>query len=183
MQRRANWLPSGCAKAHRDERTGMSFDTPFTAGLLVDTNLLVLFVVGAVNRDRIETFKRTRKYTKADYDLLVRVLGAFKRLYTVAHVMAEVSNLTDLSGSEGHRARLVLKETISLLDEKEMASARASEDQFFQRLGLVDAAIGSVARAHNCAVLTDDLDLYPGLCRDKVRAINFSYLRERSWGM
>ena len=98
----------------------MSFDIPPTASLLVDTNLLVLFVVGAVNRNRIATFKRTRQYTKADYDLLLRVLQGFKRLYTVAHVMAEVSNLSDLVGAEGRQARLVLKEYISLMDEAEM---------------------------------------------------------------
>jgi hypothetical protein len=63
-------------------------------------NLLVLFAVGTVNRDRIETFKRTSKYTKADYDLLVRVLEKFDPLITVAHVLAEVGNLTDLEGSE-----------------------------------------------------------------------------------
>ena len=102
--------------------SGMSLDIPLTASLLVDTNLLVLFVVGEVNPSRIETFKRTHQYTRADYDLLRRVLQRFKRLYTVAHVMAEVSNLTDLVGAEGHQARLVLKENISLMDEAEMPS-------------------------------------------------------------
>lgn len=159
------------------------FDIPPTASLLVDTNLLVLFVVGAVNRNRIATFKRTRQYTKADYDLLLRVLQGFKRLYTVAHVMAEVSNLSDLVGAEGRQARLVLKEYISLMDEAEMPSARAADDRLFVRLGLVDAAISAVARAHGCAVLTDDLDLYLELCRNKVTALNFSHVRERSWGV
>jgi hypothetical protein len=31
---------------------------PAKGSILVDTNLLVLLVVGAVNRDRIESFKR-----------------------------------------------------------------------------------------------------------------------------
>lgn len=75
------------------------------SGLLVDTNLLVLFVVGSVNRKRIQSFKRTSKYTTADYDLLLRVLGNFGTLHTVAHVLAEVSNLTDLPGKERHQAR------------------------------------------------------------------------------
>jgi predicted nucleic acid-binding protein len=163
--------------------SGLCFDLPSTAGLLVDTNLLVLFAVGAVNRDRIETFKRTRQYTKADYDLLLRVLVKFKHLYTVAHVLAEVSNLTDLPGSERHRARWVLKETISLLNETEMPSARAADDRLYQDLGLVDAAIGAVARVHNCAVLTDDLDLYVLPSRDKVNVFNFTHLRAQSWGM
>ena len=97
------------------------------SGLLVDTNLLVLFAVGTVNRNRIEQFKRTRQYTRADYDLLLRVLERFKALHSVAHVLAEVSNLTDLSGPERQQAREVLKQTISLLNEPEMPSRRAAE--------------------------------------------------------
>ena len=154
-----------------------------SAGLFVDTNLLVLFAVGTVNRNRIETFKRTSQYTKSDYDLLVRVLGQYKLLYTVAHVLAEVSNLTDLPGAERLQVRRVLKETISLLNEVEMASTRAAEDPLYQGLGLVDAAIGAVARAHNCAVLTDDLDLYLGLGRDNMEVYNFTHLRARALGL
>lgn len=104
-------------------------------------------------------FKRTRQYSKADYDLLLRVLAPFESLYTVAHVLAEVSNLTDLPGNERKSARDVLKATISTLKEVEMPSTRAAEDRLYQHLGLVDAAIASVARANNCAVLADDLDL------------------------
>ena len=156
-------------------------DSVTTTGLLVDTNLLVLLAVGAVNRNRIETFKRTRHYTKADYDLLVSVLGKFKQIYSVAHVLAEVSNLTDLPGPERMQARRVLKETISLLSEAEMPSTRAAADPLYQNLGLVDAAIGAVARAHNCTVLTDDLDLYLRLSSDKVNVVNFTHLRARAW--
>ena len=140
--------------------TAFDLDSGTSAGLLVDTNLLVLYAVGTVNRNRIETFKRTRQYTKADYDLLVRVLTHFEPLYTVAHVLAEVSNLTDLPGAERLLARLVLKETIFVLSEADMSSARAAEDRLYQDHGLVDAAIGAVARTHKCAVLTDDHELY-----------------------
>jgi len=79
------------------------------SGLLIDTNLLVLYVVGTVNLDRIDSVKRTRQYTQRDYRLLVRLLNNFSSLYTLAHVMAEVSNLTDLTGPERLRARHVLR--------------------------------------------------------------------------
>ena len=160
---------------------GFDLDSATIAGLLVDTNLLVLYAVGTVNRNHIETFKRTRQYTKADYDLLVRVLTNFPRLYTVAHVLAEVSNLTDLPGAERLHARLILKETIFVLNEAEMSSSRAAEDRLYQDLGLVDAAIGAVARTHNCAVLTDDLDLYLRLIQDNVNVFNFTHVRARAW--
>jgi predicted nucleic acid-binding protein len=160
---------------------GFGLDSATSTGLLVDTNLLVLFAVGTVNRDRIETFKRTRQYTKTDYDLLVRVLAKFEPLYTVAHVLAEVSNLTDLPGPERLQARSVLKKTISVLNEAEMSSTRAAEDRLYQDLGLVDAAIGAVARAHHCAVLTDDHDLYVRLIQDNVNVFNFTHMRARAW--
>jgi len=155
-------------------------DSSARAGLLVDTNLLVLLAVGTVNRNRIETFKRTRQYTENDFDLLVRVLNNFERLFTVAHVLAEVSNLTDLPGAERLQARLVLKATISLLQEADLTSTRAAEDILYRDLGLVDAAIGAVARANNCAVVTDDLDLYLRLSRDEVRVFNFTHLRAQA---
>src|ERR1017187_8063760 len=91
------------------------FDT--RSGLLIDANLLVLFVVGTVNLGRIEDFKRTRKYNKGDYQLLLRVMERLKPWYTLAHVMAEVNNLSDLSGRELLQARQVLKETLAVLRE------------------------------------------------------------------
>ena len=153
-----------------------------TAGLIVDTNLLVLYVVGSVNPERIETFKRTRQYARSDYDLLVRVLDKFDRLYSLAHVLAEVSNLTDLSGDERLLARLVLKKTISELTELEMASSRAAEDPLYQDLGLTDAAIGALARAHGCAVLTDDLGLYLMLSGE-IEVHYFTHLRATEWAI
>jgi hypothetical protein len=53
---------------------------PAAAGLLVDTNLLVLLTVGTVNRNRIDTFKRTRQYSQADYDLLLKFVAQFNPL-------------------------------------------------------------------------------------------------------
>lgn len=155
-------------------------DSAIGDGLLVDTNLLVLYAVGVVNRRRIETFKRTRQYTADDFDLLVRVLSAFTPLYTLAHVLAEVSNLTDLPGSERSRVRHVLKETISLLSEVDMSSREAAQERAYPVLGLVDGAIAAVARKQNCAVLTDDLDLYLSLNRDNLKVLNFTHLRARA---
>jgi hypothetical protein len=69
------------------------------------------------------------------------------------------------------------------LSETEVTSARAAEDPLYQDLGLVDAAIASVARARNCTVLTDDLDLYLRLSYDEVNVLNFTYLRSQAWNV
>jgi hypothetical protein len=72
-------------------------------------------------------------------------------------------------------------ESIALLREPEMPSARAAESSTYERLGLADAAITTVAREHNCTVLTDDFDLYMALTREGLSAVNFNHLRERDW--
>lgn len=150
------------------------------AGILIDTNLLVLFVVGRVNRARIETFKRTRQYTLADYNLLVWALAQFTVVYTVPHILAEVSNLTDLAGFEGFHARRILRQEINVMREVYVPSAQATSGKAYERLGLVDAVIGEAARAHHCGVLTDDFALYQLLSRESVSVVSFSQLRARA---
>jgi hypothetical protein len=80
-----------------------------TNGVLVDTNLAVLLIVGAVNRDRIAQFKRTRGYTSADWDLLTGILEQIPQRYTLPHVLAEISALTDLKGRELEIGRTILR--------------------------------------------------------------------------
>jgi microsomal dipeptidase-like Zn-dependent dipeptidase len=87
-----------------------------------------------------------------------------------------------MSGNERLRVRAVLKETISLLSEVEMPSRKAAEERAYPALGLVDGAIAAVARKQNCAVLTDDLDLYLSLHRDNIKVLNFTHLRASAWG-
>src|SRR6476646_10816315 len=94
-------------------------------GILIDTNLLVLLVVGSVNRDRIARFKRTTGYSAADWDLLIGILEQIPLRYTLPHVLAEVSALTDLRGPELEMARTVLLRLIGELREIEIASADA----------------------------------------------------------
>lgn len=153
----------------------------FGTGLLIDTNLLVLFTVGRVNPARISSFKRTSRYDRDAFELLVRWMGEFKEIYTVAHVMAEVSNLTDLSGQERLLARRILASKIAVLHEPHVSSRQAAGNPPYERLGLVDSAISIVAREQKCTVLTDDLDLYGSLMKERLPVVNFTHLRQRNW--
>ena len=69
-------------------------------GVLIDTNLFVLFVVGSVNPRRIPPFKRTQAYSPGDYAILIELLNRIPKWYAVPHLLAEVSKLTDLKGPE-----------------------------------------------------------------------------------
>jgi hypothetical protein len=150
-------------------------------GLLVDANLLILYIVGLVRPDRIDGFKRTSRYDRDSFELLLRVMDRFKKIYTVAHVMAEVSNLTDLSGRERLEARRVLASAIAIFHEPHVPSNQAARTSPYEDLGLTDSAISVVARETRCTVLTDDLDLYLSLEREKLPVVNFTHLRQLEW--
>lgn len=74
-----------------------------TEGVLVDTNLLLLYVVGVYEPHRIERFKRTSTFTTEDFELLKRLLGHFETVATTPPVLTEVSNFLGHLPKEARR--------------------------------------------------------------------------------
>jgi predicted nucleic acid-binding protein len=147
-------------------------------GLFIDANLLVLLIVGSVNRERIARFKRTSEYTSADWDLLTGLLEHAPRRYATPHVLAEVSTLIDLKGPELETAREILHNAISLMEEVPISSVDACGSIYYRRLGLTDAAIALAAKQQGCSVVTNDSDLYVALLQEGASVVKFDYLRE-----
>jgi hypothetical protein len=150
------------------------------SGLLVDTNLLLLFLIGRTNRNRISKFKRTQAYTIEDFDLLDRFMAEFQILITTPHVLTELSNLGKLQGQEREDIRSWFVRVIEESGEHYEESRLLVKESCFRRLGLTDAAIAALAR-HNYLFLTDDFDLYSTLVGHGADAINFNHLRSRDW--
>lgn len=144
-------------------------------GLLIDTNLLVLCLVGRTNKRRIENFKRTRAYTIQDYELLEDFIFQFKRIVTTPHILTETSNLTDLSGPELKTLRSFFRDYVDAVDESMRDGKAVVADADFARLGFADGATTLVSDA--LLVLTDDLTLALTLARRGIDTINFNHLR------
>ncbi len=69
-------------------------------GVLVDSNVLLLYFVGAYQRQLVPRFKRTAQFTVEDYDLLVHFLSNFRRIVTTPNILTEVNGL--LGNSVSH---------------------------------------------------------------------------------
>jgi hypothetical protein len=150
-------------------------------GVLVDTNLLVLFLVGTVNRQRIANFKRTGDFTIEDYELLVHLIGWFGKLIATPHVLSQVSDLTDLAGKELVASRALFKRlVIEEIEETYDVSRSLVADSCFDRFGLTDAAIATVC-SRGVLALTTDLGLYLMLQERKIDALNFNHIRPLAW--
>jgi hypothetical protein len=144
------------------------------SAVVVDANVLVLLVVGTVDRSLIAKHKRTRRYDAEAYELLTRYLATFGSIVVTPNVLTEASNL--LQDERDLRPLTRLKQWLARLDERFVASEDAAANPHFLRLGLTDA--GLLCRpASEGVLLTDDLDLYLAATQLGREAINFTHLR------
>jgi hypothetical protein len=146
-------------------------------GLLIDSNLFVLLLVGTTNESRIAKFNRTRKYTIDDFRLLRDFADNFQEIVTTPHVLAEVSNLATLEEPELRILRANFQDVVERTRECYEPSQGILSDPAISKLGMTDAAIRRAA-AQPLLVLTDDLPLYHYLCAAGLDAINFNHIRD-----
>jgi rRNA-processing protein FCF1 len=149
-------------------------------GVLLDTNLLVLYLIGKVNPRRILNHKRTASYDLDDFKLLDFLIGRFGRLVASPHVLSQTSDLAAFDGAERSKCRSIFRTLIQGMDERYDESRLVVDDPIFSYLGLADAAI-AVASQNNLLALTDDLDLHRALTRRGVDALNFNHVRQLAW--
>jgi hypothetical protein len=150
-------------------------------GVFIDTNLLVLLLVGRVNIQRIGTFKRTKNFTADDFHGLVNLANWFgSPIFSTPHVLSQVSDLTDLSGWELIAIRRLFKATVADIEERHDAARILVQDSMFERFGLGDVSIASVCK-RNILVLTADLQLYVQLASLGLDTINFNHVRALGW--
>jgi len=148
-------------------------------GIIVDTNLLLLALIGGT--PSVVEFKRTRGYTNEDYRLLLPMIDQFERLVSTPHILAEVSNLTNgLYGSKLHDFYATLKNSLSTIIEIHSPALDISRDYELSPYGLTDVGIIALAK-DNYLVLTDDLRVAGFAHQHCVDVVNFNHIREASW--
>jgi hypothetical protein len=149
--------------------------------LLIDTNLLLVAVVAAIDPHQVGRVGRTRAYTVADTVLLESIVAEHDNILVTPHILTEVSNLlgkVDRPLLFAVRSRLAA--LVTMWSEIAEPSKEVLNDPFFQRFGMTDAAISRVA-GPSVTILTDDLPLYDALGRRGYNVINFTHVRAESW--
>lgn len=148
------------------------------AGVLIDTNLLVLYSIGLYDKNRIEQHKRTRTYTPEDFDLLVRFANLFKKVITTPNILTEVSNLLEGTAYQYGPVLSHLPQYIQVIEEiyfPSHSTIQATHHHFF-KFGLSDMVSFELAK-QRYLVLTDDLDFCSFLQSNNLPALNFNNLR------
>lgn len=146
-------------------------------GIVLDSNLLVLLVVGTASRDYIGRHRRLRDYDESDFDLLLGVIAPASQIIVTPNTLTETSNLVSQI-SEPARTHIAAAFwlLVTTFDERYIASTRAAKQAEFPRLWLTDSVLlDELANSH--VLLTADLDLYLAASRKGYSAINFNHLR------
>ena len=149
--------------------------------LAIDSNLLMLFIVGSVAPEFISKHRRLRAYDRDDFVVLQRALNDADTIITTPNVATEVSNLVGYGVSEPLLTRLnsFLRFWIPNLLEHYEKSGVAVKQPEFLRLGIADCAWFGALDAETI-LLTDDLSLYLATVSRGFAAKNFSNLRRES---
>lgn len=145
--------------------------------IIIDANLLVLFVVGRTSRQLIGKHRRLREYSVEDYDRLIRMTDGVGQVVVTPNTLTETSNLLALhKNPERSRFLDMLQYVMENSDEVTVASADASRNRAFRRLGLTDAVLLEIVSAET-PLLTVDLDLFVAAsAKDPDAAVNFRHL-------
>ena len=148
------------------------------SGFFIDTNLLVLLIVGSVGEEFIAKHSRLQQFVIEDYRILRNLLDGVDQVFVTPNTLTETSNLL-AQHREPERSRFFeqLRSTIEESREIQVVSEIASQNREFKRLGLTDAALLEVATVET-PLLTVDLDLYlAALTKEQDTAVNFRHLQ------
>ncbi|MGB5685752.1 MAG: hypothetical protein WBM35_08070 [Candidatus Electrothrix sp.] len=147
------------------------------SSVLLDTNLLLLLVVGLYDENLIENHKRTSNFTKEDFALLKKSIAHCRVIWVTSHCLAEVSNLLKQNrANRNNKLMAFLNESVSQFKESHIEKTIVFKQECFSRLGVADSAITVKAKRVDY-VLTVDFDLYSEILRLGYNAINFNHLR------
>lgn len=143
--------------------------------VLVDSNLLLLFMVGSFDQELIVRFKRTARYSVRHYELLVRILGYFSGVVATPHILTEVSNLAN-SLPEWMKLEWFahFSAQIPNLEERFRDTESLRLESGFLPFGLTDSALQHVAST--TLLLTDDRRLAGYLVSVGIAVLNFDDL-------
>ena len=141
-------------------------------GILIDTNIALLYLVGSVDLSLVRNHSRTSKYSEDDFERVSKFVESFVERITTPHILTEISNLLGKRNDffSALRGYIIQAEEVHLTGK-----ALAGSSAFFD-FGLTDSAIFETAIGHYL-VVTDDGPLYGFLESKKVDVVSLNQLR------
>ncbi|MFP4370298.1 MAG: PIN domain-containing protein [Candidatus Kapaibacterium sp.] len=127
---------------------------------LIDTNSLIVLIIGLMNPEKIKGHKRTSIYDENDFHDLVQIIENYESIVTLPNIWTEVDNLLN-DKFKGEDKNLYVRQLIYLMKsttEKYFESRRIEDMEIptvFYDLGLTDALILECAKQCDLLITSD----------------------------
>ncbi len=152
-----------------------------TQGILLDTNLLLVFCIGTINPQYIPQFKRTRAYLAEDFIILSQLMKCFTIWTTTPNILTEVSNLANsLHGEYALKFYQTFAKLVPIFSEEYQESKQLVTRLELLKFGLTDAGIIQLVK-DRFLVVTDDFPLSQYLQAQGIDILNFNHIRSINW--
>jgi hypothetical protein len=146
--------------------------------VILDSNLLLLLVVGLADRTYIGKHRRLQAYSEADFELLRQLIAPMSAIVVTPNILTETSNFAQQIAEPARtRIAIVFATLLEKLEEQYVASRQAAAQLEFPRLWLTDSGILDQMTEER-VLLTADLSLYLAAERRGYKAVNFNYHRD-----
>lgn len=123
---------------------------------LIDTNALVILLLGIIDTKLIGKHKRASIYEINDYKNLLNFIGDYSNLLVLPNVWTEVDNLlNDFSGNYKYKYLATIKEIIQNTSEKYFESSKIILSYNFDVVGLTDSILIEIAKDCKCIITSD----------------------------
>lgn len=146
--------------------------------LIIDTNLLILLIIGRYNINLISDHRKLRNYDNHDYNFVNFMARKSKVIYLTPGIISEVTN--HLNPSDKHYSKYFNK-LISILQafkEEYQSKNVLLVLSSFEKLGYTDSAIIDLSIKEKCLVLTDDREMVLELRRTTADVLYFSEIKQ-----
>jgi rRNA-processing protein FCF1 len=151
--------------------------------IIIDTNVLVLLIIGAIDPLKISQNKRTSVYTEKHYHLLHSIICKHKIFFTVPNIITEIDNLLSniFYGDKKIKYRIILKDILEKSIEKYFESKIIIEEFFFDQIGLTDSIILKMAENCNSLLISDDSKLCDYARSRDIKIVDFKKIANESF--
>lgn len=159
-----------------------NIESEYSKGIIIDSNLLILLLVGIYDRNYIPNFKRTRNFTYKDFDILIEFIHKFKHLFITPHILTEVSNLS--KQVQEYRLKEYFKHFADILNKMQEISINKNDilnNKYIEILGVTDIGIMEASENNDILFLTEDIVLSNIAESKKLKVINFNYIKDYFW--
>ena len=145
--------------------------------LLIDSNLLLLLIVGSFESSLLGRWKRLNMFTLEDFDCIRKLVATCRTLLVTPHVLTEVSNLANSlpHWQKAEWSDYFRRWILEGLQERQIRAIDVVQHDAFSYFGITDAALFHLSDNIYVVTLDAKLAAYPESHHHRV--INFNHFR------